>query len=129
KIGERRMIQPVSDKALQQIWTPKEWTVSRRASAERHMIAAARSGVTAIQHKFLGAETAQPRLFVEGHRVVHEFAPASCRMNIDLDNPGIRCDLDDLQPRIVWWRITFNKNRPLKPCGGLFDCRDQLHII
>src|SRR5205823_5866900 len=65
QIGQGRMIQPITDKTLEQVRTPQKGAIGRYRSAKRDMIASACSGVPAINHEFLGSQPVQSRFLVE----------------------------------------------------------------
>ena len=59
----------------------------------------------------LGAEPRQARFFVDRGRRRNHLVPAMRRMNVDLDDAGIRRHFDDVEARIGWRPITFEMNR------------------
>src|SRR5262245_45666848 len=58
QIGERGVIQPVADEALEQVWPAEERAVAGRRAAEYQMVASAGAGVAAVEHELLGTEPA-----------------------------------------------------------------------
>ena len=110
-VGERRMVLPIGDQAPQQIGPAQERRVRRARGADHDVIAAARAGVAAVEHEFLGAEPRLPRFFVERRRDRDLIAPALRRMDVHLDHAGIGRHLDQVEPRIVRRRIAFDVNR------------------
>ena len=76
-IRQRRMIQPISDHAAQQIGTAQERAVGGRGSAQHKMIAAAGSGMPAVQHEFLGAQAGLARIFIERGGVGNQLLPVA----------------------------------------------------
>src|SRR5947209_14534947 len=121
QIGERRVALPIQHDALQKIGPAQKRRVRRRRAADDNMIAAACAGVTAIDHEFVGAEPRLARLLVNAARDLDAIAPRRSGMDVDFDHTGIGRYLDDVEPRIVWRRITFDVDRRVVlACGG-FD--------
>src|SRR5438874_1786366 len=61
QVRERRMVLPVRNQALQQVGAPQQRTFGRCGAAQRNVVAAAGTGVAAVEHEFLGAEAGSPR--------------------------------------------------------------------
>ncbi len=114
QVRQRRMVLPVGDEALQQIRPAQERAVRGCRAAQRDMIAAARAGVAPVEHEFLGTETRLSRLFVERLRRGDQFVPRGRRMDIDLDDGGVRRDVQHLDARIARRRVAFDGDR----CGN-----------
>ena len=72
------MIEPIAEHAAQQIGPAQKRAVGRRRRAHREMIAAAGSGVASVEHEFLGAEAALPRIFVERGGQIATSSPQLC---------------------------------------------------
>ena len=66
---------PQQQQALQDIRSTQEGRVHRRRPADHDMVAAARSGMAAVDHELVTAKTALTRFVIERLRVVHAFAP------------------------------------------------------
>ena len=77
------------------------------------MIAAARAGVAAVDHEFVGAEPRLPRVLIEGLGGLDRLAPGRGGMDVDLDDAGVGRHLDDVDARIERRRIA------LDTTGGL----------
>ena len=75
QVGQGRMVLPVGDEAAQHVGAPEPRAVRRGAAAEGYVVAAARSGVTPVEHELLGSETAEPRLLVDDGGLLDEIAP------------------------------------------------------
>ena len=65
QVGQRRMVLPVGDQAAQQIGAAEKRAVGRRRSANDDVVAAAGTGVPAVEHELLGAESGFVRVLVE----------------------------------------------------------------
>ena len=129
QIRQRRMPLPVQHEALQQIRTAQERQIRRRGAADHHMIAAAGTGVPAVDEIFVGAEPNLGGVFVQAEGDVDGFAPARRRLDVDLDHAGIGRHLDHLDARIEWRRITLDMNLHPHFFGGRLYCGDQFQII
>src|SRR5881392_3849491 len=102
------MILPVAEQAAEEIWPAQNRAVRRRGSADNYMVAAAGADVPAVDHELLGAEPRQAGFLVKRGRVLHQFVPVARWMEIDFDHPGIRCNLEVIEARIVRGRRAFN---------------------
>ncbi len=94
------VIVPEGDKAAQQIRAPQKRAVCRGGSTDDDVVAAAGTGVAAVQHELFGAETALPGTVIEGGRGIHHLPPAVHWLDVDFDDAGVRRDLQALQPLI-----------------------------
>ena len=65
KVGQRRVVLPIGDEALQQVGAAQQRAVGRGGASERHVVAAAGAGVAAVEHELLGGEPREARLLVE----------------------------------------------------------------
>ena len=129
QIRQRGMIEPVADKALEQIGPAEERAVGRRGSAHHQMIAAAGAGVPPVQHEFLRAQPALSRFGVERGGVGHQLTPTGRRNHVDLNHAGIGRNLDLAKPGIVRRRVAFNDHRELQAGGGIFHRSEQIQVI
>ena len=65
QVGQRRMVLPVGDQAAQQIGAAEKRAVGRRRSADHDdVVAAAGTGVPAVEHELLSAESGFVRVLV-----------------------------------------------------------------
>src|SRR5689334_16353092 len=83
----------------------------------------------AIQHEFLGTQSARASVFVQGDGVIHELAPTVRGMNVDFDHTRIRCDFNDAQSWIIRRRISFDEDRHLEPGRSLFERSDEFKVV
>src|SRR5438128_7175768 len=97
------MILPVAEQAAEEVGAAQNRAVRRRWPADNDVVAAAGPGMPAVDHELLGAESREAGFLVERGRVFHQLVPVARRMEIDFDHPGIRRDLDVIEPGIVWW--------------------------
>lgn len=123
------MALPVEDHALQEIGTAQEGAIVRIGAADDDMVAAAGAGVATVDHELVGAEPGGARLLVDRRGDVDAVLPVRSRMNIDLDDAGIRGDADDVDALVLRRRITFDMDGKLELGGGVFGGGDQLEII
>ena len=93
------------------------------------MVAAAGTGVAAVEHEFLRREPGQPRLVVQNGRIGHQFIPASRRMDVDFDDAGIRRDIQHFDPCIGGGRITFDRNGHAQFARRFLQRGDQREIV
>ncbi len=105
------MMLPIGNETLQQIRTAQERAVAGGSAAQRHVIASAGAGVAAIQHEFFGGQAAGMGFFVKQGGFFDHFRPARRRVNVHLNNAGVRCDQQFFQARITGRRVTFNDDR------------------
>ncbi len=93
------------------------------------MVAATCTAVATIQHEFFGAQSGQACLFVQSGRVVHQLLPAAGRVDIHLDNAGVRCDQQFLQAGITRRLIALDAHRQLEFGRSVFDMVDQVYVM
>ena len=120
---------PIKNQALEQIGPAQERTVGGVEPAEHDVIAAAGSGVAAVDHELVGAEPAETGVIVERARDVDRLAPGRGRMDIDLDDAGIGRHLDDVQARVGRRLVALDMHRHVELGRGRFDDREQLEIV
>ena len=82
------MIQPIGQERAEQIGPSQKRAVRRRRSAQDDMIAAARSGMATIEHEFLGAQPALPRLIVQTADDLLQFLPIWAGCTLTSITPG-----------------------------------------
>ena len=129
QIRKRGMVLPEADDALEQIGPAQKWAVGRRRRADDDVIAAAGSGVLAVELKFLRAQPRLTGLFVERRRDRDGLAPAARRLNVHLDDARIGRHLDHVDARVERRRIAFDVNRRPEIRGRAFDRTQQFEII
>ncbi len=115
------MMLPERYQRPQQVRAPEKRTVLRGGPAQCDVIAAAGSGMAAVQHELFGAEAGQPRLFVQRDGVVLKFLPGRRGMNVDLDHAGIRGDFQHIQRRIARRFVAFDQHRQAQRRRGILD--------
>ena len=69
-----------------------EGAVGRGRTAEGHVVAAARTGMGAVEMERLGAEASGAGIGVDAVDDVDELGPGGGRMDVDLDDPGVSGD-------------------------------------
>ena len=89
------------------------------------MIAAAGSGMAAVDHELVGAEAGKMGLLVEAARDLDRLAPTLGRVDVYFDHAGIGRHLDDVDARIGRRRVAFDLHRHRKFRRRRFDCRQQ----
>ena len=93
------------------------------------MIAAAGAGMPAVEHIFVGTETALMRVVVNGLGDIDGFAPGFRGLNIDFNDAGIGRDFENIKPRIGRRRVAFDMDRQIEFGSRRLDGRDQFQII
>ena len=93
------------------------------------MIAAAGTGVLAINHEFLGGQARQMCLLVEKSGVGHQFVPVARRLHVDFQHAGIGRDAQLLKARIARRLIALDHHRKLHVSSRRFDCGHQFEIV
>ena len=126
QVRQAGMVLPVGDQAAQQVRTPQERAVRRRASAQQHMVPAPRARVPAVQIELLGAQTGQPGFLVQCRGVLDQILPTGRRVDVHLDHAGVGRDLDVVDPRIERRRVAFDHHRRLQGRRRVLDRRNQL---
>ena len=129
QIGQRGPPLPVQQNAFQEIRPAQERAVLGRCPAKHHVVAAAGSGVPAVEDELVEAEAREARILVKTLRDVDGLAPSFRRMDVDLDDARIGRVLDDLEAVIARRRIAFDVDRGLHVRGRRLDGRQQLQII
>lgn len=129
QVAEAGVIVPVTEQRLEQIGPAQEGRFARGFPADDDVVAAAGTGVAAVDQKLFRAEPGEPGLLVEGGRVIGEFAPGFHRVHVDLDDAGIGGDLEDVQARVVGrWRA-LKQDGQLQRGGDLLDGGDQVEEV
>ncbi len=129
QIRERRVIVPVGDETAQQIRPPQERAVGRRVTAEYEVITAARADVAPVEHELFGRQPRLVRFVVQDARVPRQLVPAARRLDIDLDDAGVRRDLEVRQTRIGRRGIPFEHHRQIELSRGGFNRADQAQVV
>ena len=123
------MIVPVRNEAAQQIRAAQKGGIPDRRAAEHDVIAATRSDMPAVEHEFLGTQPAFARGIIKMRGARHELIPARARFHIDLDDAGIRRDLEIDEPRIRGRLVAFDDHRLINLLRGRFHCRENLEVV
>lgn len=120
---------PVQHQALEQIGPAQERRVLRARAADHDVIAAAGSGVAAVDQETIGAEAHLAGVLIEAGGDLDRIAPALRRLDVDLDHAGVGRHLDHFDPRIERRRIALDMDGKLHLLRGILQRRDQLEII
>src|ERR1700749_2536233 len=104
------MVLPITNKAAKHVRPAQGGAVPGSWPPDDNMIAATGSDVTAVNHEFFRAEPRLPRFFVKDGGVFNEFVPTVRWMQIHLDDAGVGCDLDMIEPMVVRRRRAFDDN-------------------
>ena len=129
KIGQCRMIQPVTNQTLDQIRSSQKWAIRRSGSTQHQMIASTSAGVAAIQHELFRSQTALARLFIKSGCVVNQLPPIVRWMNVHFNHSRVWRDFDLLQARIKRGSVAFQNHRHLQFRRSLFNGPNQVYII
>ena len=100
EIGDRRVALPVQDEAAQQVGAAQERAVEGGGAADDDVVAAAGAGVLAVDHELVGAEPALAGLLVDRGGDRDAVVPGVGGVDVDLDDPGVGGDADDVQARV-----------------------------
>src|SRR5688500_3780945 len=93
------------------------------------MVAAAGTGVSAVDHELLGGKSSLARLFVKKLGALNQLIPGGGRLDVNLDHPRIRSNAEIAQTRVARWLIAFQQYRAMQLLGGGFDGGDQFQIV
>ena len=93
------------------------------------MIAAAGTGVAAVEHEFLGAEAGLPRFLVQRHRGRDQFMPRRCGLDVDLDDAGIGRDAQHPYPDVARRCVALDDHRQGCGMGGVLDRGKERGVI
>ena len=122
------MVLPIGDKARQQVGAAQQRAVRRGRATECDVVATAGTGVAAIEHEFFCPEPRLARFVVECVDDGNKFSPRRGRMDVDLDDAGIRRNVEELHSRIARRRVAFDGDRHTDQTRCLFDCSEQRGI-
>ena len=129
KVGERRVMLPVTQQRRQHLGSTQDGTVRRGCAADGDMVAAAGAAVPAVQHEFLCAQPRQSCLLVEDLRVGDQVAPGSGRVHVDLDDARVGGHLDALEPVVVGCFVAFEHHGRTGLPGGSLDGGDEVEPV
>ncbi|MNR07555.1 hypothetical protein D3C85_1236800 [compost metagenome] len=93
------------------------------------MVTAARAGMPAVDHEFLGGQPGLARFFVEEFGALDQLIPGRGRLHVDLDHPRIRGDAEVAQTWIARRLIALQQHRAHQLFGCGFDGSDQFEVI
>ena len=129
QVGQCRVVLPVGDQTLEQVRAAQQRAVFGGGTAEGGVVAAAGAGMPAIEHEFLGAQTGQTRLFIQGRNRVDQFVPAGGRVDVDLDHAGVWGHTQQLDARVARRLVALDTQLELELGGAVLDGRDQRQIV
>ncbi len=120
---------PESDQAAQQIRTAQKRTIQGRRSAQSDVIAASRSGMQAIEHKFFCAESTPTRMIVQCKSNILELLPRIRGMHVYLNHAWIWSHREFFQAVINRWTVSFQPDRQAELASNLFDACQQIKVM
>src|SRR5262245_27805939 len=123
------MVVPIADEATEQIGTAEQRAVTGRLPAEDDVVTAAGARVPAIQHELFGAETRLMSLVVDDAGVGREAIPVRGWVDIDLDDAGIRRDLETVQAMVAGRRVALELDGKRQLGGSGFDGGHELKVV
>ena len=129
QVGQAGMVVPVGDQAAQQVRPAEEGRIVRRGAAEHEMVAAAGAGVAAVHHEFLGGQARVVGRFVEVGGLLDQLRPGLGRVDVDLDDAGVRRDAEMRQARIGRRLVAFQDDRQLHFFGRRLDGGDDFEVV
>ncbi len=129
KVGERGVALPVQHEALQQIGTAQERAVIGVCATDDHMVAAAGAGVATVDHELVGAKARLACVFINRGCDIDALLPACRRMDVNLDDAGIRCDANNVHALVMGRRVALDMDGQAKIGGGSLCGCDEVEII
>ena len=129
QVRQRWVVVPVRDQAGEQIRPTQERAISRRGPAQYEVVTAASARMAAVEHEFLGAQVGLVGRFVQVFRMVHQLAPVGCGVDVDLDDAGVGCHLQQLQARVTRRRIAFDDDLYLQLGSGGLHGGQQVKVV
>ncbi len=129
QIGQRRVALPVQDQRFEQVGAAQERAVIGRRAANNDVVTAAGARVLAVDHEFIGAQSRQPRLFIDRLGDRDALVPICRRVDIDLDDAGVGRHPDHIEARVRWRGIAFDVDRQAQLFGRCFGGSDQFEIV
>ncbi len=85
--------------------------------------------MAAVEHEFFGAQTRQPRLFVQLGCPLRQFAPAVGRMNVDLDDTRVGRHHQAFDPVVTRRLVALQHHRHFQVRGGGFYGGHQFQVM
>ena len=123
------MVVPVSQEAAKQVRSPQDRAVRGGRTAEDDVVAAARAGVTAVDHEVFRTQARLPRLLVENRGVIDQLLPVVGRVDIDLEDAGVGSQLEVVQPVVMRRGVALDEHRKAQLRCRVFDGADQFEVI
>ena len=123
------MVLPERHHAAQEIGAAQQRAVGGSGAAEGDVVAAAGAGVGAVEGELLGAEPGEPGFLVERFDDGAQRPPGRTRLDVDLDDAGVRGDDQGGQPRVARQRVALDDDRALEFVGHRLDDGQQLDDI
>ena len=113
----------------QQVRPPQDGTVGGRGTADGDVVAATGARVAPVEHELLRAEPGQPGLFVESRGVLDQLLPTVRRVDVDLDDPGVRRHQQTQQSPIAGRLIALQHHRQVEVGGSGLDAGHQVQVV
>jgi len=129
QIAQTRMVLPIGNEAAKQVRPPQERALRRCRATDDDMVAAARAGMASVEQKLFGTKACEARLLIEGLRDLNHLTPIVRRLDVDLEDARVRCDLDHVEPRVRRWSIAFDMDGHLALCRRIFHRGNQIQIV
>ncbi len=129
KIGERGMVLPVADEALEQIGPAQQRAVEHGRAAEHDVVAAAGADVAAIEQELFRGQIDVARLVVKHLGVALQLGPVGRGLEVDLDDAGVRRDLEVGDARVVRRRVALNAHGQVHLLGHVLDRGGEVEVI
>ena len=129
QIRQRRMVVPVRNQAAQQIGTAQERRVVRCRGPEHEVIAAAGTGMAAVEHELLAAQARLAGSFIQVSSAIDEFVPTGRGVNVDFDHARVRSDSEHAEPGILRRLVPFQHDRLRLAVRYRLDGSDDFKIV
>ncbi len=120
---------PVGDQACQQVGATKQRRVDGLNAADRDVVAAAGSGVQAVEVELLGGQAAAPGKVVERCGQLALLRPRRHRLHVHLDDAGIGGHDELLEPRVGRRRIPLDHETDAGGRGRLLEDVQQVGVV
>ncbi len=98
--GQRGLIVPEGEETAKQIGPPQKGAVRRGRAPNDDVVAATGAGLTAVDQEFFHGQARLTGGFVERGGAVHDLPPVVHGLDVDLNDAGVRGDLQTFHP---WW--------------------------
>ncbi len=129
QVAEARMVLPEGYHRAQHVGPAQEGAVVGPRGAHDDMVAAAGADALAVDHELVGDQARHPRLVIDGVDDGLQLGPVFGRLDIDLDNAGVRRDRHGFDTMVARRTVAFDDDRRLHMGRHRLDGVDQAEIV